>query len=79
MTVTCTFTFFMFMLGFPGGTLVKNVFANAGDTGDLGLIPRLVRYPGEGDGNLLQYSCLEKSKDKEACWARVHGIAKGWT
>ena len=40
-------------MGFPGGTVVENLFANAGDTGDLGLIPGLGRAPGEGNGNPL--------------------------
>ena len=41
-------------LGFPGGSVLKNTPANAGDSGS---IPGLGRYPGEGNGNLLQYSC----------------------
>ena len=45
-------------MGFPGGSAVKNPPANAEDAGDLGLIPSLGRSPGEGNGNLLQYSCL---------------------
>ena len=47
---------------FPGGSVVKNSFANAGDTG---LIPELGRYPGEGNGNLLQYSCLGNPRVEE--------------
>ena len=35
--------------------------------------------PGEGNGNLLQYSCLENSMDRGAWWATVHGVAKNWT
>ena len=46
------------MFVFPGGLVVENPPANAGDTGS---IPRSERLPGEGDGNLLQYFCLEKS------------------
>ena len=42
-----------------GGTVVKNPLTNAGDTGDVGLITGLGRSPGVGNGNLLQYSCLE--------------------
>ena len=45
--------------GFPGGSVVKNLPANAADISDKGLIPGLGRYPGEGHGNPLQYSCLE--------------------
>ena len=44
-------------LDFPGGSVVKNLPSNAGD---MGLIPELERYPGEGNGNPLQYSCLGK-------------------
>ena len=55
--------------GFPDGSTVKNLPANAGDAG---LIPGLARSPGEGNGNSLQYSCLENPKDRGACWATVH-------
>ena len=48
--------------GFPGGSVVKNLSANAGDTR---LIPVWGRSPGEGNGNLLQYSCLENPMDRE--------------
>ena len=48
--------------GFPGGSAVKNTSANIGDT-DQGLIPGLGRSPGGGNGNPLQYSCLENPKD----------------
>ena len=44
-------------LGFPGGAVAKNLPASAGDTGELGLIPRSGRSPGGGSGNSLQYSC----------------------
>ena len=46
---------------------------------DPGLIPGMGRLPGEGNGNPLQYSCLENSMDGGAWWARVHGVAKSWT
>ena len=52
--------------GFPGGTVVKNPPPNAGDTGDAGSIPRLGRFPGEGNSNPLQYSCLANSIDRGA-------------
>ena len=45
--------------GFPGGSVVKNPPASAGDAGDMGLIPGLERSPGEKHGSPLQYSCLE--------------------
>ena len=47
--------------GFPGGSVVKNLPENAGD---MGLIPELGRFPGEGKGYPLQYSCLENSMDR---------------
>ena len=62
--------------GFPGGSAGKASTCNAGD---LGSIPGSGRSPGEGNGNTLQYSCLEKPMDGGACWATVHGVAKSWT
>ena len=59
--------------------VVKNLTANAGDARDMGSIPGSGRSPGEGNGNLLQYSCLEISMDREAWWATVHVAAKSWT
>ena len=56
--------------------MVKNLPANAGDL-DLSLGSG--RSPGEGNGNPLQYSCLESSTDRGAWWATVHGVAKSWT
>ena len=63
-------------LGFPGGSEVK---ASACNAGDLGLIPGLGRSPGEGNGNPLQYSCLENPMDGGAWWATIHGVAKSRT
>ena len=54
----------------------KESACSAGDTVS---IPGLVRSPGEGSGNLLQYSCLENPMDREAWRATVHGVAKSWT
>ena len=51
----------------------KNLPAN---TGDVGLIPGSGRSPGEGNGNLLQYSCLENSMVRGAWWFTVHGVAE---
>ena len=73
------------MLGPPacphlsGGTVVKNPPANAGDARDAGLIPESGRSPEVGNGNPLQYSCLEKSMDRGAWWATVLGVAKSQT
>ena len=64
---------------FPGSSVVKNLLANAGATGDLGSIPGLERSPGGGNGNPLQYSCLEKPMDRGAWQATVHGVAKSQT
>ena len=61
------------MRSFPGGSVVKNLPANAGD---LSSIPGLGRSLGEGHGNSLQYSCLENSMDRGAWQATVHGITK---
>ena len=46
------------------------------NAGDLGSIPGLGRSPGEGNGNRFLYSCLENPMDREACWAKVHGVTK---
>ena len=61
---------------FPGGAVVKNPAANTGDVRDVGLIPELGRCPREGNGNLLQYSCLENPMDRGAWQATVHGVTK---
>ena len=58
-------------LGFPGGSVVKNLPANAGDAGDASSIPGSGRYPGVGKRFPLQYSCLENSMDRKAWWAIV--------
>ena len=59
--------------------MVKNLPANAGDTGDAGLIPGSRRSPGGGNGNPLQYSCLENPMDRGAWPATVQGIAESDT
>ena len=62
--------------GVSGGSVVKNPPTNAGDTG---LIPRSGRFPEGGDGNPLQYSCLENPMDRGAWRATVPGVAKSRT
>ena len=52
--------------------MVKNSPANAGDARDVGLIPELGRFPGVGNGNPLQDSCLENFRDRGTWWAIVH-------
>ena len=59
--------------------MVKNLPANVGDAGDVGLIPGSGRSPGEGNGNPVQYSCLGKLMDRGAWQAAVHGVAKSRT
>ena len=59
--------------------MVKNLLANAGDIRDAGSIPELGRSSGEGNGNPIQYSCLENPMDRGSWWATVHGVAKSRT
>jgi len=56
--------------------VVKNLPAKAGDTGDSGSISVSGRSPGEGNGNPLQYSCLENSMGRGDWWATVRGVAE---
>ena len=72
-------TCFESLMGFPGGLMVKNLPANAGDARDAGLIPGLKRFLKEGNGNSVQYSCLGNLMDRGACWATVHEVAKSQT
>ena len=60
-------------MGFPGGSVVKNPPVNVGDVGS---IPGSGRSLGEGNGNPLQYSCLEKSMDRGAWQATILGVTK---
>jgi len=62
--------------GFPAGSDGKEYDCNAGDPD---LIPGLRRFPGEKNGNPLQYSCVKNSMDRWAWWATVHRVAKSWT
>ena len=65
-----------YLRGFLGSTVVENLPANAGDVGS---ISGSVRSPGVGNGNPIQYSCLENSIDRGAWRATVHGVAKSRT
>ena len=62
--------------GFPGYSDGEESVCNVGD---LGSIPGSGRYPGEGNGYPLQYSCLGNPMDRGAWWATVHGVTKSWT
>ena len=64
------------LMDFPGGSDGK---ASVYNTGDPGSVPEWGRYPGEGNGNPLQYSCWENPMDREAWWATVHGVTKSQT
>ena len=63
-------------MSFPGGSVVKNLLANAGEAG---LIPSSGRFPEEGNGNPLQCSCLENPRDGGAWWAAIYGVAQSRT
>ena len=62
--------------GFPGGSDGKESASNAGNPS---WIPGLGRSPGKGNGNPLQYSCLENPMDRGAWWATVHGVTESQT
>ena len=67
-------------MGFPGGTVVKNPPANAGNARRTSLIPGLGRFSGVGNGNPLQYSCLKNSIEKEVCrlWPMGCRVRHDW-
>ena len=65
-------------MGFPDGLTHKESACNAGDTGDAGSVPGSGRSPGEGNGNLLQCSCLGNPMVRGVWLAIVHGVLKSW-
>ena len=69
--ITSKTAFIAHSKGFPGGAVVKNPRASAGDTCS---VPESGRSPGEGNGNPLQYSCLGNPMDRGTWWATVHGV-----
>ena len=69
----------IFLWGFPRGSVVKNLLANAGDVRDLGSVPGLGRSPGGGNGNPVQFSCLGNPMDRGVWWATVHEVTKSRT
>ena len=66
-------------MSFPGGIVVTNLPANTGATRDSALIPESGRSPGGGNGNPLQYSCLESSMNRGAWQTTVHEVTKSLT
>ena len=60
-------------INFPGGSVGRNLPANEGD---MGSVPGSKRFPGKGNGNPLQYSCLKNPMDSRAWQAIVHGVAR---
>ena len=65
-----------FTWSFPGGLVVNNLSTNEGDAGS---IPGSGRYPGKGNNNPLQYSCLENPMDRGAWWSTVDAVRQSWT
>ena len=63
-------------MGFPGGSVVKNLPDKAGNTGDLGSIPGSGSSPGKGNGNRLQDFCIENSRERGVSWATLHEVIK---
>ena len=77
--IWCFFGFIHILGVFPDDKVIKNLPANAEDARDAGSIPGLGSSPGAGNGNLLQYSCLENPMERGAWRATVHRVAKSWT
>ena len=75
----CFLTTSTWWKGFPSGSVVKNPPANAGASGDMGLIPGSERSLRGGNGNPLQYSCWDNPMDRGAWWSTVHGVSKSQT
>ena len=69
----------MQMFGLPRWLSSKESAGNGRATRDMGSMPKLGRFPGGGNGNTLQYFCMENSIDRGAWRATVHGVAKGQT
>ena len=65
-----------YVLGFPGSLVIMNLPANEGDAGDEGLIPESGRSPEEGNGNTLQYYCLENPIDRGDWQTTVHRVTR---
>ena len=65
--------------GLPGGSVVKNLPVNPEEAGDVGAVLGSGRFPVRGNGNPLQYACLENPMDRGAWWAAVHRVAQNQT
>ena len=74
--MSCVFGFLLCLGHVSGGSDGKVSTCNAGD---LGSILGSRRFPGEGNGTPLQYSCMENTMDREAWWATDHGVTNNWT
>ena len=72
----CVYKYTYTHMDFPGGSVVKNLPANAGTAGDPSSIPQLGKSPGGGNANPFQYSCWDNPMDRGAWQAKVHGISK---
>jgi hypothetical protein len=70
----CQIVYNVNIIGFPGGSGGKESPCNARAAANMGSIPDLGKSPGEGHGNLLQYSCLETTMDGGTWWAMVHRV-----
>ena len=75
----CCIMLVSLLVGFPGGAVVKNLPAKAGDLRDLCSIPGSGRPPGEGNGNPFQDSCLKNPMNRRAWWATVQSVTKSQT
>ena len=75
----CLYTWIYSLLGFPRGSVVKNLPANRGDIRDVGSVPGSGRSPGGGHGNPLQFSCLGNPMDRGAWRAIIHGVTESRT
>ena len=69
----------MYNIGIPRWSLVKNIPINAGAAGYVRSIPGLARFPEEGNGNPLWYSCQDNPMDRRVWWAIVHRFTKSHT
>ena len=74
--MSCVFGFLLCLGHVSGGSDGKVSTCNSGD---LGSILGSRRFPGEGNGTPLQYSCMENTMDREAWWATDHGVTNNWT